>query len=238
MAIDYREKEREFLDGLEEATGRSLDAWMAAISEQNFTERNDLIDWLRQQGFMFSKASWLERVHHNGGKPIYSNAPPPRASKPREKTAKLAETADLEAPELEPIKPAIAATPTTDADPLQATLAGAKGLRPLAVTVLKLVQSSVPNAEITPHAQHLSFACDGRDFAVLIVGAKDLRLAIALPQPPLAPWQAAKFANPALRIAAHISQMLVLSDVRQLTPDVGQLIAASAMGGSQMSAAE
>ena len=29
MAIDYGEKERAFIDGLAENTGRDLDAWMA-----------------------------------------------------------------------------------------------------------------------------------------------------------------------------------------------------------------
>jgi len=35
---------------------------------------NDIILWLRRQGFMFAKASWLERIHHNSGKPIYAES--------------------------------------------------------------------------------------------------------------------------------------------------------------------
>lgn len=68
---DWREKEREFLVGLKADTGRDLAEWMALISGQNLPHRNDVIDWLRRQGFMFSRASWLERIHHNGGLPIY-----------------------------------------------------------------------------------------------------------------------------------------------------------------------
>jgi hypothetical protein len=71
MTADYAEKEREFLASLEADTGRNLEAWMAAIETQGLTERNAIIDWLRGQGFLFSKASWLERIHHNSGKPIY-----------------------------------------------------------------------------------------------------------------------------------------------------------------------
>lgn len=71
VAIDYGEKERQFLDSLLPDTGRSLDDWMAAIRATGLTEKNEVIDWLRRQGFAFSKASWLERIHNNGGKPIY-----------------------------------------------------------------------------------------------------------------------------------------------------------------------
>lgn len=68
---DWREKEREFLVSLKADTGRDLAEWMTLISGQNLPHRNDVIDWLRRQGFMFSRASWLERIHHNGGLPIY-----------------------------------------------------------------------------------------------------------------------------------------------------------------------
>ncbi len=86
MSIDYGEKEREFLDSLGADTGRDLAAWMSAIAAANLSERNEIIDWLRHQGFMFSKASWLERIFNNGGKPIYGergrDKPKPRSSTP------------------------------------------------------------------------------------------------------------------------------------------------------------
>ena len=75
MTTDYGEKERAFVDALKENTGRDLAEWLAAISAKGLPHRNDIIDWLRQQGFMFSKASWLERIHHNGGRLIYADAP-------------------------------------------------------------------------------------------------------------------------------------------------------------------
>lgn len=71
MSTDWREKEREFLTGLKPDTGRDLGEWMRVIAAQNLPHRNDIIDWLRQQGFTFARASWLERIHHNAGRPIY-----------------------------------------------------------------------------------------------------------------------------------------------------------------------
>lgn len=71
MSTDWKEKEREFLTSLEADTGRDLGQWMRVISAQNLAHRNDIIDWLRQRGFPFSRASWLERIHHNAGRPIY-----------------------------------------------------------------------------------------------------------------------------------------------------------------------
>jgi hypothetical protein len=228
MAIDYREKEREFLDGLEQATGRGLEAWMTAISEQNFAHRNDLIDWLRQQGFMFSKASWLERVHHNGGKPIYSNAPPPRASKPREKKAAAPEAAENPAAETA-TSVAAAAVTSPHTDDIQSVLAGAKGLRPLAAVIVKLIQDTVPETIVTPSAPFLSFESNHRIFAVLITGGKDLRLGLALPFAPAPPWQPIKAQINAPKIPATITHTMALSDVRQLTPDLREQIAVAGL---------
>ena len=72
---DEREEEREFLADLEARTGRDLADWMAAIAAQGFADKNDTIDWLRAQGFPFARASWLERIHSNGGKPDLCTAP-------------------------------------------------------------------------------------------------------------------------------------------------------------------
>ena len=35
------------------------------------SDKNEIIDWLREQSLPFARASWLERIHRNGGKPIY-----------------------------------------------------------------------------------------------------------------------------------------------------------------------
>ncbi|MEQ8822993.1 MAG: DUF5655 domain-containing protein [Filomicrobium sp.] len=71
MSRDYAEKELEFITSLKADSGRDLAEWMATIDAQAFAHRNDTIDWLRQQGFLFAWASWLERIHNNGGQPIY-----------------------------------------------------------------------------------------------------------------------------------------------------------------------
>ena len=62
MAIDYTEKERAFVASLEDDSGTGLAGWMRAIDLAKLEERNAIIDWLRQQGFTFANASWLERI--------------------------------------------------------------------------------------------------------------------------------------------------------------------------------
>jgi uncharacterized protein DUF5655 len=74
MANDEREEEREFLAGLKARTGRDLAEWMAAIAARGFQDKNEIIDWLRNEGLPFARASWLERIHRNGGKPIHAGA--------------------------------------------------------------------------------------------------------------------------------------------------------------------
>ena len=84
MGTDYAGKERAFIAGLEAGTGRGLTSWLAAIAQTGLTDRNDIIDWLRQNRFTFDNASWIERIHHNGGRLVYAEdgdrpveAPPP-----------------------------------------------------------------------------------------------------------------------------------------------------------------
>src|SRR5262245_9164690 len=99
MAADERQEEAQFLAELKARSGRDLAAWMDAIAAQHFSDKNEVIDWLRSQGFVFARASWLERIHSNGGRPIYEGAPerPPRpAPKPRAEPPK---------PHAEPVKP-------------------------------------------------------------------------------------------------------------------------------------
>ena len=101
MAKDEREEEREFLSGLKARTGRDLGEWMAVIAAQGFTDKNEIIDWLREQSLPFARASWLERIHRNGGKPIYWDSPP------RKPTDKLREP---EQPSTSVVQPVGAAT--------------------------------------------------------------------------------------------------------------------------------
>lgn len=73
MSIDYAKKERAFLSHLKSETGHTLEEWLQRIDAERLSHRNDIIDWLRHHGFTFSDASWLERIHHNGGRPIYAD---------------------------------------------------------------------------------------------------------------------------------------------------------------------
>src|SRR5262245_56903045 len=70
MGKDEREEELDFLEGLKARTGRDLAEWMAAITARGFSDKNEIIDWLRTQGLPFPRAAWLDRIHRNGGKPI------------------------------------------------------------------------------------------------------------------------------------------------------------------------
>jgi hypothetical protein len=89
MSTDYAQKEREFIASLKSDTGHDLAAWMDRIAAQQLGHRNEIIDWLRTQGFIFAKASWLERIYHNGGEPIYPHAAPSPSN--REKPAQSAD---------------------------------------------------------------------------------------------------------------------------------------------------
>jgi len=82
MAADERQEEERFLAELKARSGHDLAGWMTAIAAQNFSDKNEVIDWLRGQGFAFARASWLERIYSNGGRPIYEAVPerPPRSA--------------------------------------------------------------------------------------------------------------------------------------------------------------
>ena len=123
MATDFGEKERAFIDGLKENTGRDLGEWMQAIAAAGLPHRNDIIDWLRHKGFMFSKASWLERIHHNGGKPIYADVPkeaaprrPPRRRESKPATILPPTVPAAPAPAQPPAAPTAAPGPAGDLD--------------------------------------------------------------------------------------------------------------------------
>ena len=177
MSTNYAEMERAFIASLGQDTGRDLGQWMTAISESGQSERNAIIDWLRLQGFPFSKASWLERIHHNGGRLIYGGQATRAPQRPRttplvfdrSERPKAAETLQVrDAP-----KPTEAAGGFTDHP--ASLLSGAKGLRPLAELVLREIQTAVPNSVVTGRAPFVFCALE-RDFAALLPGPKVLRL--------------------------------------------------------------
>lgn len=120
MSTHLFDKEREFVDGLQADTGRDLDGWMAAISASGRHGRNEIIDWLRLQGFPFSRASWLERIHHNGGRLIYGEASKselrPRSPRPPAPAAEPP-TRPPTAAHVVPLAPTIARAPSMQSLP-------------------------------------------------------------------------------------------------------------------------
>lgn len=232
MATDYGEKERAFLDGLKENTGRDLAEWMGAITAQDLPHRNDIIDWLRQQGFMFSKASWLERIHHNGGKPVYADAAPqtPRPPRPRrERTPPQAHVATGETqppPATEPEAPVPTPVSPPDAD-LEPLLAKAKAYRPLALALITQIRSARPSARILPRAGFLAIA-DPEEFARLGLSAKELHLHLALGEHAIDDVVKKGTAGAGLGKSEALSHMVVLTDARQIDERLADLIARAA----------
>ncbi len=239
MSTDFAAKEREFLDALKPDTGRDLSAWMEAISAQHLADKNDVIDWLRQQGFTFSRASWLERIHHNGGKPIYFDAEalPPEADAPLPPPAREPATAAAPRPVAAPRPPATRPAPTppppaaaphaSGAPPgvtLDEVLAKAKAYRPLANLVLAEIAKGRPHLSTVPQTGHLELSNPGL-FAVLTISPKELRLVLDLGDVPFtAPLEKAKNPNPTIRLAPRFSHMMVLDDARQVTPELLRLV--------------
>jgi hypothetical protein len=251
VSIDYGEMERQFLETLKADSGRALDEWMAAISAEGLTHRNDIIDWLRRQGFMFSKASWLERIHNNGGKPVYSGASKTRSEKrpdtrpaPRPRPAAppqlrvVASTqspmpATAPPPEPAPVTPPPRVTSAAEADgdpaAIDALITRAKAYRPLAAYVIAETRKQVPGVSVLPRDGYLVFRLGSADFALLSVNAKELRLGLALKTVPAGTaLETAKL--PALRGAPAMSHMAVLTDARQITPALLAAIAQAAGG--------
>jgi hypothetical protein len=209
MAKDYGEKEREFIAGLKNDTGKDLAEWMAAIAAQGFTDKNDAIDWLRTQGFLFNDASWLERIHANGGRLIYGDRP--AAASPPRRTA-----SNASAPKPAP-RPPEAPSPPPKAPPpvderLQALIAGAKGYQPLYRLLTSEILRALPGAQIVSAETYVSIG-DPREFAAIETSPKGLRLALDLGDRPFTPpLQPSKLAAPPKRL----SHMIVLDDARQV----------------------
>jgi hypothetical protein len=233
MATDFGEKERAFIDGLKENTGRDLGEWMQAITAAGLPHRNDIIDWLRHKGFMFSKASWLERIHHNGGKPIYADVPkeatPRRPPRRREVVQAAASDAAATAvpPPPPPVAPISVQAPASD---LEALLAKAKAYRPLAQLVLAKVKSVRPGAAFTTRENSLAIGDPGV-FAALGISAKELRLHLALGDHPFDDVVKKGQAGGGLGKSETLSHMLVLTDARQVDQLFADLVALAKANG-------
>jgi len=211
MAGDEQDEEREFLGELKARSGHDLAQWMAAIAAQGFADKNETIDWLRAQGFPFARASWLERIHSNGGRPIYEGTPPDAAAgpKPHPTSPKPA--------------PAARAPSRRESADLEALLAAAKGYRPLYQLLEAEVRNAVPGVSVAPKGTYISFGGPA-EFAAVTLHATELRLGLDLGDrgfdPPL---QRSRLKGP----GAAITHMLVLTDARQVNADLLNLIKAA-----------
>jgi Domain of unknown function (DUF5655) len=232
MAREAEEDEREFLAGLKARTGRDLAQWMAAIAAQGFADKNEVIDWLREQGLPFARASWLERIHKNGGKPIYaSNLPaapspqaaqPPSAPQPPPVPAATASPAP-QRPAPDRPAPVTAEVAAPDADAMEKLIAAAKGYRPLYHLLAAAVLKAIPDLTIAPRSTYLSMAAPA-EFAAITLHATELRLGLDLGDRPFdGELQKSKLRGP----GAAITHMLVLTDARQVNDDLMSLIKAA-----------
>jgi hypothetical protein len=208
MTADEREEEQRFLAELKSRSGRDLAEWMAAISAQDFADKNDTIDWLRAQGFPFARASWLERIHTNGGKPIYADEVP----RPAPASAP---------PVREPPKAKILTS--KEAEQLEKLLAAAKGYRPLYQLLETEVRRAIPGVSIEPKGGYISIGAP-REFAAITLHATEVRVGLDLGEHPFdAQLQRAKMKGP----GKAITHMAVLTDARQVNPDLLDLMAAA-----------
>jgi len=209
MARDEEAEEREFLADLQTRTGRDLAQWIAAIAAQNFSDKNEVIDWLRAQGIPFARASWLERIHSNGGRPIYLQQPgqPGDAGKPQPAAPK--------APPRPPSRRELA-----DLDRL---LAASKGYRPLYQMLEAEIRGVVPGLAVRPKSGYVSLGAP-REFAAVTFHATELRLGLDLGDAAHEPaLQKPRMRGP----GPAISHMLVLTDARQVNADLLDLIKAA-----------
>lgn len=228
MSTDFSQKERTFVAELEQTSGRDLDGWMIAITQAELSHRNEIIDWLRQHGFAFARASWIERIHHNGGKLIYgpTDAAPPREAarrKPKPDTAPPRPGAKAAIVQPAVVQPGIV-QPDGEIDDL---LAAAKAYRPLAQALLREILGAVPGADARGQGPLIALSFE-HTFAAIWPSPKDVRLLLAIGDRPVGvPWVLAK--RPAgLDGLSSLSHMIILTDARQLTGDIMGLVAAIA----------
>ena len=203
MAADERQEETQFLAELKARSGRDLAGWMTAIAAQNFGDKNEVIDWLRGQGFAFARASWLERIHSNGGRPIYEGvAERPARSQPK--------------PRPEPAAPPPPPPTGEEAALLEKLMAQAKGYRPLYQMLEAEVKRAIPELRLSPAATHIAFSAPAT-FAAVALSASEVRLGLALGEHPCdSRLQRAKMKG----VAEDISHMVVLTDARQVNADL------------------
>jgi len=223
MARDEREEEREFLERLQARTGRDLAEWMAAIAAQGFLDKNETIDWLRGQGLSFPRASWLERIHANGGKPIYGHTPARAApSAPAKPVDEPQPQAALQSPPEAPPPPVRPQLPHTAAS-MEKLIAAAKGYRPLYHMLEGEIRKSIPAATPAPRQTYISIGAPA-EFAAITLHATEVRLGFDLGDRPFdSHLQKSKLRGP----GPAITHMTVLTDARQVNTELLNLLKAA-----------
>jgi Domain of unknown function (DUF5655) len=186
---------------------------------------------MRQQGFTFSKASWLERIHHNGGKPIYADSAAPRVRRARREAR--APQAAPPALQSEPPPPSVAKaaaapppSPPPDAQ-LEPLLAKAKAYRPLALALMAQIRTVRPDARFLARDTFIAVA-DPLAFAHLGIGAKELRLHLALGAHDFDDVVKKGVPGGGLGKADTLTHMVVLTDARQVDRRLLELVARAA----------
>jgi hypothetical protein len=219
MSTDYAEKEREFIASLPEDTGRDLSAWMLAISTSGHRERNAIIDWLRHQGFQFSQASWLERIHHNGGRLIYGDdESAPRADSVSETPFRR----EVVPPQTLPVD---ISTPNPQAAHagVQRLIGEAKGLKPLADLILHEIARAAPGVQFAAVGP-LIFMLAPQPFAALHPAPRKLRLYGAFGAAGVRRALPAEAVN---KSTPPFPEMLVLDDAREIDEEFQRLVRAA-----------
>ena len=220
MTRKHAELEREFIDDLLSRTGHSLGEWMVLIDTAGLAGKNEIIDWLRPKGFTFANASWLERIHNNGGRPIYIDivAAAPSVSAPAAQPAPAPRAAaSPPAPRPRPsiVPPALGAAVMPGAGEgcsLPDTLARGKAFRPLAEMLVRQIEGVLPKAVLIPAGELVAIG-NPSELAVLHVSPRELKLGLDLGAQPFE-WELVKARIPGA--GPRITHMIVLTDARQV----------------------
>jgi hypothetical protein len=221
MMRKHAELEKELIDDLLPRTGKTLAQWMAEIDATGLTGKNEIIDWLRPRGFTFSNASWLERIHNNGGRPIYLDGAAaiepegqgPPAAVPAPPSGRPSPPAPIAKPPAPlPQEPPPVVLP--QAGSLADTLARGKAFRPLAEMVVRQIEAALPGVALGVAGDLVAFG-KPREVAVLHVSPRELRLGLALGEQ--APGEGLTKAR-IPGVGGHITHMVTLTDARQVGP--------------------
>jgi len=236
MANDEREEERQFLEGLKARTGRNLAEWMAGIAAHGSGDKNEIIDWLRTEGLPFARASWLERIHRNGGRPIYADAPFAAAveAPPSEEPAVKEEPARQpkvtpeikEARQAKTTKAVIrekAVQPADAATELEKLVSAGKGYRPLYHFLEAQIRQAIPGVVVAPRGRYVSLGAPN-ELAAVTLHPTEIRLGLDLGDRPFdALAQEAKLRGP----GPAITHMVLLTDARQVNDGLMALVRAA-----------